>query len=413
MSDLFRKEAVDFATRGVMGDVVLALPLSNRLLSLLALGVVAAGFAFLATATYARKETVAGYLIPADGVVRIAARQGGVVDKVLVSEGEQVRVGQPLVRLRLSSDLERGDSFSRMAEALRAKSDASRLRGVASRQSLLAERDQLVQRQVLVQKQISESRARLALQKQRVELAKSQVASVEDLAASGYFPKREVENRRSTLLALEQQESDLRAAELDLERQKNDIRARLQSIPLDLEAASADQLSAAAGISQEETQSEASSTYVVVASKAGRIAAFTARAGKSLPPDGAIGMIAADGKLVAELYANSRSVGFIQPGQEVRIKYQAFPYQKFGTGLGRVRSVSRTAMSPSDIDVPGVVGQEALYRVSVDLSSQNIRVYGREQLLRPGMQVFADVIADRRSLFEWLLDPLYAAGRLK
>ena len=54
---------------------------------------------------------------------------------------------------------------------------------------------------------------------------------------------------------------------------------------------------------------------------------------------------------------------------------------------------------------------EPVFRVRVRLSQNAVSAYGEQMPLQPGMLLAADVIVDKRSLLEWLLDPLYAAGR--
>ena len=91
--------------------------------------------------------------------------------------------------------------------------------------------------------------------------------------------------------------------------------------------------------------------------------------------------------------------------------YQAFPHQKFGTGRGVVTSVSRTVLAPSEVSLPGIQVQEPVFRVRVRLARESVDAYGEALALQPGMLLTADVVIDRRTLVEWLLDPLYAAGR--
>ena len=55
--------------------------------------------------------------------------------------------------------------------------------------------------------------------------------------------------------------------------------------------------------------------------------------------------------------------------------------------------------------------QEPVFRVRVRLAKDTIMAYGQDLPLQPGLLLSADVIIDRRSLIEWLLDPLYAVGR--
>ncbi len=82
MSDLFRKEAVTHATRRLNGEVMLATPLSFRLIAALATAVVVGAVLFVATASCARKETVSGWRAPEAGMIKLAARQGGITSTV-------------------------------------------------------------------------------------------------------------------------------------------------------------------------------------------------------------------------------------------------------------------------------------------------------------------------------------------
>ena len=109
----------------------------------------------------------------------------------------------------------------------------------------------------------------------------------------------------------------------------------------------------------------------------------------------------------------SRAIGFIRNGERVVLRYQAYPYQKFGQQYGRVADVSRSALSPQEVanltGQPNV--QEQHYRVVVALARQDIVAYGRNEQLRPGMALEADVLIDKRRLIEWVLEPLFALGR--
>ena len=106
----------------------------------------------------------------------------------------------------------------------------------------------------------------------------------------------------------------------------------------------------------------------------------------------------------------SRAAGFIRAGQEVRLKYQAFPHQRFGVGHGVVTDVSRTVLAPNEVEIPGLVVQEPVFRVRVRLARADVSAYGERIPLQPGMLLTADMVIDKRTLAEWLLDPIYAAG---
>ena len=102
------------------------------------------------------------------------------------------------------------------------------------------------------------------------------------------------------------------------------------------------------------------------------------------------------------MFATSKAVGFIRPGQRVLLRYQAYPYQKFGHYRGSIESVSRSALSPTEVPtqlagLTSLLGtNEPIYRIVVRIERQSVNAYGVEQALQPGMQLESDV------LLEWL-----------
>lgn len=119
----------------------------------------------------------------------------------------------------------------------------------------------------------------------------------------------------------------------------------------------------------------------------------------SIIPDGAV--------MQAHLYAPSRAIGFIRPGNDVLLRYQAYPYQKFGHARGKVVSISRSAMSGDEIS-PAFNRGEAMYCITVSLRSQTMKAYGQAYSLQPGMLVDADILLEQRKLYEWALEPLFS-----
>jgi membrane fusion protein len=119
-------------------------------------------------------------------------------------------------------------------------------------------------------------------------------------------------------------------------------------------------------------------------------------------------IVPVDGKLEAELLAPSRAIGFIQPGQDVELSLQAFPYQRFGTIRGTIRTVSSTVISPNEIGFQGLRVDEPVFRIRVSLVRESIIAYGQNIPLQPGMLASAEIVFDRRSLLGWLFDPIYA-----
>src|SRR5262245_50114751 len=125
MSDLFRKEAVAHATRRLAGAVVLATPLSVRLLGLMFGGVVAAAVIFASLSTYARKATVTGWLVPDQGLIRATVSTSGFVQNVLIKEGEHVEKGARLAEIRVATETATGNVGEKVVQQLRKEAEAA------------------------------------------------------------------------------------------------------------------------------------------------------------------------------------------------------------------------------------------------------------------------------------------------
>jgi membrane fusion protein len=97
----------------------------------------------------------------------------------------------------------------------------------------------------------------------------------------------------------------------------------------------------------------------------------------------------------------------VQPGQAVELRYDAFPYQRFGQYQGKVVGASRTVWSAGERMGP-IAAREPVYRVDVSLARQDVGIRDQRFELRPGMLVNADILMERRSIFEWLFEPVLA-----
>jgi membrane fusion protein len=149
--------------------------------------------------------------------------------------------------------------------------------------------------------------------------------------------------------------------------------------------------------------------FVIRAPNAGRVATLLASVGRRADPQYLqLEIVPADSVLEAELFVPTRAIGFVRPGQEVRILYDAFPYQSFGAYGGRISKISQTILKGSDISAP-VTLQEPAYKVTVTLDRPDIDAYGQKKPLQADMLLRADIILGRRSLMSWLIDPLLSA----
>jgi membrane fusion protein len=212
----------------------------------------------------------------------------------------------------------------------------------------------------------------------------------------------------------------------ELDRAKNAIARDLVNVQADLRdlqlQARKDEQVAIRNVSladQDLTENEARREIWIRSPQSGIMTGVTAAPGQAVNVSQPLGtLLPENSQLEAELYAPSRSVGFIKSGMTVMIRYQAYSYQKFGQFRGEVREVSGAGMRPDELPLAGGMltgnsSSEPLYRIRVNLDRQSVQAYGKEQPLKPGMALDASILLERRRLYEWILEPLYSVtGRV-
>lgn len=412
MTDFFRREALEYAARRLPGEVVLWTPLSSRLLAALMVGLVVAFLAFASVASFARRERVQGWLTPEAGMIRLVAQRPGMVDGLHVTEGQLVARATPVASLRLSGDTAAGDTGLAVQSRLAAEAAAADRRAAAEQSRLLNERGSLAERIAIITTQRQVAGHRTQLLSERLAVARAAVSRAEPLVASGYVSKTYMDNLRTAAISAEDALASVRLEASNLDRQLSEARQRLQAIPTDIAVQEAAAAGDRAALDQRRIAAESQAQAVLRSPLAARVLALPLLRGQPVAGGTTVAMLMPRGSgLVAELYVPSRAAGFIRRGQEVRLMYQAFPFRTFGTARGVVQSVSGTVVAPGDVQIPGLEVKEPVFRVLVGGLPQTVSAYGRAVPLQPGMLLDADIVLERRSLLQWILDPLYAAGR--
>lgn len=412
---LFRPESREARDTAWLGRIVLVRPVSFAMLTTCACGIALALAAFLTWGEYTRKARLPGTLAPVEGLVRIVAQQGGRVEAVQVAEGDEVAEGETLVTIR---DGRAGRAQPDAAGAIVARlgERARSLRRQRDYVSAAAENEQrgLEHRASGLRRELAQLEAETGAQARRAVIAEHSFARAAGLEARGFLSPAARDRENDALLEHEARLEAMRRSRLALEREvralEHEARAARARAGAQLAAIEAQ----VAAVEQELLERELQFGAAIVAPTGGVVAAVLVERGQTVAPGTTLATLLPDGaRLEAHVYSPSRSIGFVRAGQEVLLRYVAFPHQKFGSHRARIVAVSRSPLAPAELGfVPADGSREPLYRIKVELGTQSIPAYGREEALQPGMQLEADVLLDRRRLIEWIFEPLLSlAGR--
>jgi HlyD family secretion protein len=110
--------------------------------------------------------------------------------------------------------------------------------------------------------------------------------------------------------------------------------------------------------------------------------------------------------LEAEVSISSRDIGRVTAGKEARIKFDAYPFQKYGTASGTVRTISRDAFIPPQQDAAADPATLAVFKARVLLTDPRLHASGEPVRLLPGMTVSAEIKVGHRTVISYFLYPL-------
>jgi len=407
-SPLFRPEALEHARR-LEGEVAITRSVSLSLITGLLVLIVTVLFCWVTMGSYARTERVVGQVVPARALTKVHADRPGRIVWLGVKEGDLVRSGQPLARIRSEQPLSNGSSpGDGQIASLTHQMDAIRQQIGSEQDRANAERVRLTRLISNLDREESQLAKQIEFQQAAVESTRRSFEALGALGSRGFVSQTEQERRRQAWLNAAAQYQAAVQQMSQLSERRGTAQADLLKLPGDHSTRDAEFRRSLAGLEERRIEAENARGFTITAPITGRVTALQATTGRS--SDGRLPLLAivpVDSRMEVTLFAPSRAVGLARVGQEVRLRYDAFPYQRFGTFNGRIVTISRSALAPEEVDSALKLG-EPVYRLRVSLNRQRIRAFGEDLPLEPGMTLQADIVLDRRSFLDWLLEPIHA-----
>jgi len=405
---LFRMEVVEAGRERLAGTVIAAAPPSARLYTTIVLAVAAIVVAFLIFGSYASSARVRGIVAYDAGIARVYPSTAAEIRQIHVREGQFVEAGTPLVSLSLAQGR---DGMSAQLDQL-ANQDAELARQIDLAQEIgdQESRGLVQQRQSLAEAVTSLDRQRRIASGQ-IGLAQAATRRASDLARQGAGTQRQVEDSRSALLARRADVESLNERLIGQRQALRAVEAQLAQRGLETSRTRSILLAQRAALAEQRAEIARADRLALTAPISGQVGDVSIEVGQRARPDQSlVTIVPRNSSLEVWLYAPSRAVGFARPGQQVRLLFDAFPYQKYGAGRGTVTAVSRVPTEPSNLD-SNLGIEEPVFRLRVRIDQLAPRIPLDRRALRPGMTLTANLVLERRSLWEVLFGPVLASVR--
>jgi membrane fusion protein len=410
---LFRPESIEARRMLWLGRPAVALGLPAALSSIASVLMAAAAVALVTLGSYARRIDLHGLILPSAGLIQVSSPSAGWVQSMLVRDGQTVAAGTPLYLVNTDTANSTGNTQQQILQAL-ASQRAILVDQIARKIELRNLQDATLRRKIEnLQAQVRQMDAELAMQGEFVRrvtkdfedfsrFQQQRLAPLHDvLTQQGNWmrAKDEVERRKSDALGVQGQlieiQSQLATNDLQIGNEVDAMRAKI------------------AELDQQVATTETRHSIEIRAPGAGSVTAIAIHPGQTVASGARmLTIVPGEAMMQAELLAPSSAIAFLRPGERVRLRYSAFPYQRFGQYPGMVTEVSHAALQPEELKslmpaLPSSDQSKTFYRVIVTPDRQEVKVSGRPEPLQASMQVDASVLLEKRPLYQWLVQPLY------
>ncbi len=372
-----------------------------------------------------------GQIAPSSAVKSIQHLEGGVIDAVLVNEGQLVEKGTPLIRLRpVAAESELAQLEIRAATlTLQARRLDALLAGKQPDFSDLAERHpervqdqlELFLSQAALQKRerktltlrvsqtqatLSAMREELASLERQLALKRSHVRAVSALAKKGYATRRALLDAKGdyeqTLARTLSLKGRLAATEQELAEARDKLK--------EWEAKTREALAR----ERAKVTAELAEVKQMLAKRSDRVARLVLRAPErgivQFPVIRTPGEVAKPGEvlakvvpleenLVAEVRLKPRDVGHVEVGDPAKVKISSYDPNVFGVVQGWVHMISPTSFHTEQ--------GETYFKAVIALERNRVGRGKRSRPILPGMEVQAEIVTGAKSLVQYMLKPVY------
>jgi membrane fusion protein len=406
---LFRQEAIEHQGERLKGELILSQPVSYSAITVFIAFITALALLYLWTNAYHRKQEVTGYLVPDSGLITVKAPRGGRLLSMNVKQDEAVEQNTQLFEVQVDQTIT-GEQFisEQTLENLHVQELKliqqieleKRNHGILRRQN--DDNEQNAQLEIQQLDFLLENESNLLNLKSNA-LDRAGVLHRQGMISTADFDRvnSAMLEQRGAIQNIAFRINESKAALQNYQTEETIISLTGQRVINNLEAE-------LARLQAQQIRTSADNINHILAPINAKVGSINIRPGQTVDArQEVISLIPSGSLLQAELYVPTRAVGFLRENQVVSIRYDAFPFQKFGVQKARITEISKTLVYPSEVS-QSTAANEPVYRVIASLESQSVEAFGEDMSLRAGMMLRADVILEERSLFEWLLEPLFS-----
>lgn len=411
MTNLFRKEVIQFKSDSIWeNEETIPTMFSIKIIIIISIILIFSILMFVFYGSYTERKTVSGYLIPMGGITKIFSQNSGIVKSVFIKDNQHIQANAPLLIIQSQQYGQQGDYNSQIKSNLQ-----DRLPIINNQHNVILD-DYKRKREIVLEdinnldNKIRINRLQNQINARKLLLAENKYDKYYSIIKDGAISELELEIVQKEILDLNEVKNSLQDEYDSLISQKNtkdiELKQLMQGQQKDLNEIKIQE----SVIKQSLLEIDKQITTVVKSPVNGKVTNLNTHSNQLVNNSNLLLSIIPDNTtLQASLLISPSDIGFIKKNDDVVIRYDAFPYQKYGQAKGKISSISKTAINPIELgieDIKVVQNQKNYYIANVILEKQYFIADGVKKELMIGMTLNADILLQKRKIYEWILEPL-------
>ncbi|MDI2112662.1 HlyD family efflux transporter periplasmic adaptor subunit [Commensalibacter nepenthis] len=421
MSSLFRSQALSAKKDAWLGNVQDIQPISVRIICIASFLLTILFVLYFYYGSYTRRVHAVGNVMPSSGLVTIGSRVNGIITKKNIVEGQFVKKNDVLFVISVDSNSISGPTQEHINNLLKQQEKILNKQIEIKEQDAPIEKNNIFNSLSNLQKQHNKVTEQINKDNEIIPLIQSSLVLIQKAKKLSLATNQEYQSQLFTYAQILSTHAQFLQNQTTIEGQILDNVSKIKLFDNKRTSEVNELKKQLLQTKQQIIESEKQQNIYITAPIDGKITAVRGYIGQQIEANMSLAsIIPKDDPLDAELYVSSSSIGFLKKQQVVILRYDAFPYQKFGFAKGIITEITYSPITSKVMGKEAVSEQlvteftqnnsvntdHTLYRIRVRPTKEYILADGKIYYLHPGMRVQADIAVDNRKLYQWMFKPV-------
>lgn len=414
---LFRKEVNEHQQNHWAGKALLLAGWPVWVVTSLTALFLIALLSFLIFSNYTRRINVSGEVITQPHSINLFSPEQGVITNLLVETGKTVKKGQPLYQIDVSRVTQAGNVSTTTLSAINKQRDQIDTIITQLQNNKRTTLENLQQQLEQYEKAHKVSQDMVASAQQGLDAMKQSMQNYGAYQRKGLINTDQLNNQRYLFYQQQTSFQSLNTQSIQESLQITNLRSELVTRAADFDNQISQYGVQRNDLDRQLAEADAKGSLLITAPTDGKISSLSVTPGQMVNAGDSLAQLvpAKNSPFFLVAWLPNESVPYVKPGEEINIRYEAYPFEKYGQFPGKVESVSSAPVSEQELNSyssapknPNGTVSGPYYKVIVSLDKSQLNWHGETLNLSSGMKAESTMFLEKRPLYQWMLSPYYS-----